>query len=196
MYKHPPYVLYADPGKPWNFSVADASLMARLGFNVVRLGRHLERVGARDGPGQRPRHLRPRARRRIRTSSTRPCSTATSTGCGRPWTCSGRFHIYTILDMHQDVYNQMFDGEGAPNWAVCTNGVPNVDRPGRWSLEYGTAAAGIAFTHFWRNNVRGDLQGEYDRVWGDLARAFRGQPVGPRLRPLQRALLHVAGPLR
>ena len=88
----------------------------------------------------------------------------------------GRFHIYTILDMHQDVYNEMFDGEGAPNWAVCTNGVPSVDPPGRWSLEYGTKAAGIAFRHFWGNDVRGDLQGEYDRVWGDVARAFRGNP--------------------
>ena len=88
----------------------------------------------------------------------------------------GRFHIYTILDMHQDVYNEMFDGEGAPNWAVCTDGVPNVDPPGRWSLEYGTAAAGNAFRHFWTNDVVGDLQGEYDRVWGAVARALPGQP--------------------
>ena len=88
----------------------------------------------------------------------------------------GRFHIYTILDMHQDVYNQMFDGEGAPSWAVCTNGVPERGPAGRWSLEYATKAAGIAFNHFWANDVRGDLQGEYDRVWGDVARAFRGNP--------------------
>ena len=71
--------------------------------------------------------------------------------------------------MHQDVYNEMFEGEGAPSWAVCTNGVPSVDPPGRWSLEYGTKAAGIAFSHFWRNNVRGDLQGQYDEVWADVA---------------------------
>ena len=38
VYKYPPYELYPDPGRPWNFSAADASLMARLGFNVVRLG--------------------------------------------------------------------------------------------------------------------------------------------------------------
>jgi endoglycosylceramidase len=86
----------------------------------------------------------------------------------------GRFHIYTILDMHQDVYSKMFEGEGAPNWAVCTNGVPSSDLPGRWSLAYGTRAAGIAFSHFWHNNVRGDLQGQYDKVWADVARAFAG----------------------
>ena len=173
VYKHPPYELYADPGKPWNFSVADASLMARLGFNVVRLGvtwSGLEPGTAKANdpaicdpgrpadPHQFNRAVFDRYVNRVRETVA----------------LLGRFHIYTILDMHQDVYNQMFDGEGAPDWAVCTNGLPNVDRPGRWSLEYGTAAAGAAFTHFWRNNVRGDLQGEYDRVWGDLAHAFRG----------------------
>ena len=30
----------------------------------------------------------------------------------RPSTCSGGIHIYTLLDMHQDVYNEIFDGEG------------------------------------------------------------------------------------
>ena len=173
VYKHPPYELYADPGKPWNFSVADASLMARLGFNVVRLGvtwSGLEPGTAKANdpaicdpgrpadPHQFNQAVFDRYVNRVRETVA----------------LLGRFHIYTILDMHQDVYNQMFDGEGAPDWAVCTNGLPNVDRPGRWSLEYGTAAAGAAFTHFWRNNVRGDLQGEYDRVWGDLAHAFRG----------------------
>ena len=57
---------------------------------------------------------------------------------------------------------------------MCTDGVPSVDPPGRWSLEYATKAAGIAFHHFWDNNVRGDLQGQYDQVWGDVARAFSG----------------------
>jgi endoglycosylceramidase len=76
--------------------------------------------------------------------------------------------------MHQDVYNQTFDGEGSPTWAVCTDGVQSDDPPGRWSLEYGTAAAGIAFSHFWRNDVKGDLQGQFDRLWGDVAHAFRG----------------------
>ena len=38
VYKYAPYELYPDKGKPWNLSVADASLMARMGFNVVRLG--------------------------------------------------------------------------------------------------------------------------------------------------------------
>ena len=41
---------------------------------------------------------------------------------------------------------------------------------------YSTDATKIAFSHFWDNNVRGDLQGQYDQVWGDVAHAFRGNP--------------------
>ncbi len=88
----------------------------------------------------------------------------------------GRFHIFTILDMHQDVYSAKFEGEGAPSWAVCTNGVASADPRGRWSRAYSTDATKIAFSHFWDNNVRGDLQGQYDQVWGDVAHAFRGNP--------------------
>ena len=173
VYKYAPYELYPDPNKPWNFSAADASLMARLGFNVVRLGMTwggLEpgTASANDpaicgaGAPADPHQLDRAVLDRYVANLTRTVDLL------------GRFHIYTILDMHQDVYNQIFEGEGAPDWAVCTNGVQSTDPPGRWSLEYGTRAAGIAFSHFWHNNVRGDLQGQYDQVWGDVAHAFRG----------------------
>ena len=173
VYKFAPYELYPDPGRPWNFSTPDASLMARLGFNVVRLGMTwsgLEpgRAPANDpaicdrgkpgNPGQFSQSVLKRYIAHLQTTVN----------------LLARFHIYTILDMHQDVYNEMFEGEGEPNWAVCTDGVPSVDPPGRWSLAYATSAADIAFSHFWRNNVRGDLQGQYDRVWGDVA-----QPSAP-----------------
>ena len=149
--------------------------MARLGFNVVRLGmtwRGLEPgtahaddpaicgPGAPGNPHQFDQAVFTRYVDRLKATVA----------------LLGRFHIYTILDMHQDVYNEQFDGEGAPDWAVCTDGAPDVDPPGRWSRNYATAAAGNAFDHFWRNDVRGDLQGEYDRVWGLVATAFRSNP--------------------
>ena len=149
--------------------------MSRLGFNVVRLGMTWSGLepgtapandpticdrGAPVNPDQFNQAVFNRYVSRLRATVD----------------LLGRFHIYTILDMHQDVYNEQFEGEGAPSWAVCTNGVASVDPPGRWSLGYSTRAAGIAFGHFWRNNVRGDLQGQYDLVWSDVARAFRGNP--------------------
>ena len=173
VYKRAPYELYADPGKPWNFSAADASLMARLGFNVVRLGMTwsgLEpgKAKANDpaicDPGKptNPHQLNVAVLDRYLARLKQTVDLL------------GRYHIFTILDMHQDVYNQAFDGEGAPAWAVCTNRVPSTDPPGRWSREYSTSAAQIAYGHFWNNDVRGNLQGQYDRVWGYVAQAFRG----------------------
>jgi endoglycosylceramidase len=175
VYKHPPYEVYPDPGKPWNFGVRDASLMARLGFDVVRLGmtwkglepgtapandRAICTPGAPKNPHQYNQGVLDRYLGRLK----------------RTVDVLARFHIFTILDMHQDVYNELFDGEGAPNWAVCTDGLPNVDPPGRWSKSYGTAAAGAAFDHFWDNNVVGDLQGQFDLVWGKVARYFAHDP--------------------
>ncbi|HTU37628.1 MAG TPA: cellulase family glycosylhydrolase [Acidimicrobiales bacterium] len=175
VYKYPPYVLFADRGKPWNFSTADASLMARLGFNVVRLGMTWKGLEPGTAPANDPAicaHGAPANPNQFnRAVFDRYIARLTKTV-----DLLGRFHIYTILDMHQDVYNEMFEGEGEPNWAVCTNHVPNVDPPGRWSLEYSTQAAGVAFSHFWRNNVKGDLQGEYDRIWGLVAKSFRANP--------------------
>ena len=172
VYKYAPYELYPDPKKPWNFSAADASLMARLGFNVVRLGMTWSGLE----PGTAPANDPAICKRGAPTNPDQFNQVVFDRYVARltkTVDLLGRFHIYTVLDMHQDVYNQLFDGEGAPKWAVCTNGVPSTDPPGRWSLEYGTKAAGIAFSHFWHNNVQGDLQGQYDQVWGDVAKAFK-----------------------
>lgn len=192
VYKHPPYEVYPDPGKPWNFDAADASLMARLGFNVVRLGMTWAGLepgtasandpsicahGAPSDPHQFDQAVLDRYLTRLQKTVD----------------LLGRYHIYTLLDMHQDVYNQMFEGEGAPNWAVCTDRIPSVDPPGRWSLEYATTAAGIAFHHFWTNDVVGDLQGQYDLIWGDVARFFRNNPwvlgYDPFNEPFSRSLV-------
>jgi endoglycosylceramidase len=173
VYKYAPYELYPDPNKPWNFSTADASLMARLGFNVVRLGMTWRGLEPGTAPANDPAICKP-GRPSNPDQFSRAVLNRYLARLTKTVDLLGRFHIYTILDMHQDVYNQIFEGEGAPDWAVCTNGVQSIDPPGRWSLEYGTKAAGIAFSHFWHNNVRGDLQGQYDRVWGDVARAFEG----------------------
>jgi endoglycosylceramidase len=175
VYKLPPYELYPAPGKPWNFTAADASLMARLGFNIVRLGMTWKGLEPGTAPANDPA---------ICTSGTphdpgqfnQAVLDSYLNKLSKTVDLLGRFHIYTLLDMHQDVYNEMFDGEGAPNWAVCTDGVRNTDPPGRWSRNYGTTAAEVAYRHFWTNDVVGNLQGEYDRVWAAVASYFRTNP--------------------
>jgi endoglycosylceramidase len=175
VYKFPPYEVYPAPGKSWNFGPHDASLMARLGFNVVRLGMTWSGLE----PGTAPPNDPAICHRGTPASSgqyDQSVLNAYLSRLARTVDLLGRYHIYVILDMHQDVYNQLFDGEGAPRWAVCTNGLPRVDPPGRWSLEYATAAAGMAYHNFWSNDVVGNLQGDYDRVWGAVARYFRSNP--------------------
>ena len=116
--------------------------------------------------------------------------------CARTVDLLARFHIYTILDMHQDCTARCSRARARLNWAVCTNGVPASIRPaaGRWHRD---PAAGIAFSHFWKNNVVGDLQGQYDQVWGEVARAFRDDPwvlgFDPFNEPFSTSLVHFRG---
>ena len=93
-------------------------------------GDDLERPRAGDGPGQRPGHLRtwpPDGPPPVQPGHPRPLRAST---CDQDREPAGALPHPVILDMHQDVYNQMFDGEGAPSWAVCTNGVQSVDTAG------------------------------------------------------------------
>jgi endoglycosylceramidase len=175
VYKHAPFELYDAPGKPWNFSAADAARIASLGFDVVRLGivwAGLEpgTAEANDpaicakGKATNPDQFNAAVARRYLARVKETVDLL------------GRYHIYTLLDMHQDLYSQVLGGEGAPAWAVCTDGIAVDHPPGRWSNAYGTRAVQTAFEHFWNNDVAGNLQGEYDRVWSIVATYFAHDP--------------------
>ncbi len=175
VYKHPPYALSVAPGKAWNFSDKDATRIASLGFNIVRLGI----IWA----GIEPGNLGP--------NNPAICTPGTPSDPNQ-WNQStadaylakvkqtvdllAKHHVYTLLDMHEDVYSSVFGGEGAPPWAVCTGDEPITRPPGRWSNVYGTPALNTAVGHFWTNDVVGDLQGEYDRSWAAVAQVFKDDP--------------------
>jgi len=196
VYKYAPYELYPAPGKPWNFDAADASLMARLGFNVVRLGMTWKGLEPGTAPANDPAICR-RGTPHDPGQFSQAILDAYLVNLTKTVDLLGRYHIYTLLDMHQDVYNEIFDGEGAPDWAVCTNAIPEAEAPGRWSNNYATRAAGAAYRNFWKNDVVGDLQGEYDRVWVAVANYFRTNPwvVGydPFNEPFSTALIRGGG---
>ncbi|MGH9045454.1 MAG: cellulase family glycosylhydrolase [Acidimicrobiales bacterium] len=175
VYKYPPFEVYPDPHRPWNFSAHDASLMARLGFNVVRLGITWSGLEPGNAPSNDP-DICTKGPPGDPGQFDLPVLDRYLAHVRQTVDLLGRYHIYSLIDMHQDVYSAMFGGEGAPSWAVCTGGLPNIKPPGRWSLEYGTRAAGRAFHNLWTNDVEGDLQGELDRVWGYVASYFRSNP--------------------
>ena len=175
VYKRAPYVLYNDPGQPNDFTSADASQMASLGFNVVRLGILWEGLEPGTDPADDPAVCTP-GKPGDPGQLDMQVLMSYLAKVKQPVDLLGSYHIYTLLDMHQDLYSSVFGGEGAPPWAVCTDGLPTAMRPGRWSHTYASPALDAAFEHFWNNDVIGDLQGEYDRTWGIVASFFRNDP--------------------
>jgi endoglycosylceramidase len=192
VYKRAPYELYSAPGQPFDFSAADASRIASLGFDVVRLGIVWEGLepgsgGANDAaictpgtPGD-PTEFNAAA---LDAYLERVKSTVD---------LLGSYGIYTLLDMHQDLYSSAFGGEGAPTWAVCSDGLSTAQLPGRWSHTYASPGLDAAFGHFWTNDVAGNLQGSYDQVWGAVASYFSNDPwiVGydPMNEPFSRSVM-------
>ncbi len=175
VYKHAPYIAYPDPGEPWNFSSADAAKMQRLGFNVVRLGIEWQALEPGSGGPNQPQVCTPGAPGNAHEWNKAVAESYLNHVAATVKLLS-RYGIYTLLDMHQDVYNQNFRGEGAPDWAVCTDDVPIVPRGGRWSNNYSNPTLQTAVAHFWANDVVGNLQGNFDLVWKTVAQRFENDP--------------------
>ena len=175
VYKRAPYELYPDSGTAWNFTDQDAKRMASLGFNVVRLGIIWEGLEpgtlgpdnpaiCAAGPPHDPHQF------------NAAIAHAYLAEVSKTVAILAKYHIYTLLDMHEDVYSSEFGGEGAPPWAVCTDQYPIGTLPGRWSNTYNDKGLITAVKHFWTNDVVGDLQGEYLRVWKTVASYFSSDP--------------------
>jgi endoglycosylceramidase len=175
VYKRPPFALYADPGKPWDFTPADAARIAALGFNVVRLGIIWQGIEPGTLGPDDPRVCTPGAPHDPMQWDPATAQAYLDRVAGTVETLA-RAHVYTLLDMHEDVFSSAFGGEGAPLWAVCTDGLRIGELPGRWSNTYADPALGVAVRHFWANDVTGDLEGEYLRAWQAVAERFRANP--------------------
>ncbi len=189
----PAFVLSPTAGDPGRrFTAADAASLAQLGFSVVRLG--IVWQGLEPGPpGAGPNEARYCAPHRAGTRFT-------SLGRADPYSASvvqaylartdtivnmlQAAGLRVIIDMHQDAYGSAFsdhrgilpwNGEGAPPWATCTDGHAFLGRS-YWGQAYGAVAVEAAIRHFWHNDVRGDLQGQFARVWQAVATHYRDNP--------------------
>jgi endoglycosylceramidase len=145
VYKRPPYY----PGAA-GFSSDDAAFLARNGLGVVRVGVIWKAVEPR--PGVYDDGYLSHIAATVRTLA--------------------RHGIYSLLDFHQDLYNELFQGEGAPDWAVNDDGLPALPRfgfPDNYEL---MPALQVAFDNFW-SNVDG-LENHYAAAWAHVASYFRG----------------------
>ncbi|HUO39623.1 MAG TPA: cellulase family glycosylhydrolase [Mycobacterium sp.] len=151
VYKVAPYEPSAS-----GFNADDAAFLAANGFNVVRLG--VIWAAVEPEPGVIDTAYLDSIQQTVQTLSD--------------------YGIYTIIDMHQDLYSSTLGGEGAPAWAVQTGGAPNVNEgfPGSY---YSNPAEKQAWDAFWGNaeapNGLG-LEDNYAQTWEAVASAFNGNP--------------------
>jgi endoglycosylceramidase len=86
-----------------------------------------------------------------------------------------RHGITTLLDFHQDLLSERFQGEGFPDWAVQDDGLPAEPKAGFPGNYVGMPALEAAFDHLWRNDDQ--LADRYAAAWAHVARRFRDTPA-------------------
>ena len=142
------------------FGADDARFLAQNGFNVVRLG--IIWKGLEPHPGVYDDAYLSRIMRTYKLLRKRG--------------------IAVLLDFHQDMYNERFQGEGAPDWAVVGQAVsePAVPPAGFPANYVAQNALNHAYDAFWANTQvpgtgRG-VQDLYAAAWAHVAMRFRGKP--------------------
>lgn len=137
------------------FNDADAAFLARIGFNAVRVGviwKALEPT-----PGVYSDAYLSHIASTVRTLA--------------------RHGIVSLLDFHQDQYNELFQGEGFPDWSVEDDGLPPYPQFG-FSEDYlFMPALQRAFDNFWANSPGPGgvgLEDRYAAAWRHVAQRFRG----------------------
>jgi endoglycosylceramidase len=82
--------------------------------------------------------------------------------------------IYAVVDFHQDVYSEVYCGDGFPGWTVSDPPAPHHDCPG-WQLEYlEDTDVENAFDAFWGNTT--GVQTKYLAAWDTMIHRFADTP--------------------
>ncbi len=150
--KVPPY----EPSQD-GFGDDDAAFLAANGFNAVRLG--VIWAGVEPQPGVYDDGYLASLRHTVDDLA--------------------RHGILSLLDFHQDLYSAVFQGEGAPAWAVQTGGLPNPQYgfPGNYFFN---PALDHAFDALYANAPGPGGVGLQDRLaaaWAHVAAYFRNDPA-------------------
>jgi endoglycosylceramidase len=149
VYKLPPYYPSAT-----GFGGDDAAFLRRIGFNAVRVGVIWKAVEPQ--PGVFDDGYLAHIAATVKTLASHG--------------------ILSLLDFHQDMYNERFQGEGAPDWAVQDGGLPNpkLGFPGNYTAN---PALEHALDQFFTNAAGPSgrrLQAWFATAWAHVASRFRG----------------------
>lgn len=144
------------------FGADDSRFLRRHGFNTIRLGLIYKGLEpAAPGVDGKPVYRKGYLRSIARTERT-----------------LSRHRIFTLLDFHQDLYNERFQGEGWPDWQTIDDEVPSQPQQGFPANYLVNAGLQRAFDNFWANTeVAGlGLQDAYAAAWRRVAVKFRSKP--------------------
>ena len=150
VYKRPPY----HPGAA-GFGADDADFLRRYGFNTVRLGLIYTAVEPQPGKVDHDYIRRVRALERV----------------------LAKRGIASLIDFHQDLYNEKFTGEGWPDWAVLDDGLPAEPLAGFPGTYITSPGMNRAFDNFYANAAGPGgvgLQQRFARAWARVATSFSG----------------------
>ena len=153
VYKRAPYAPDAV-----GFGDDDAAFLQQEGFNTVRLGVIYKAVEPQPGV----------------------YDDAYLTRIEKTVDALGKHGIAVLLDFHQDLYNERFQGEGWPDWAVQDDGLPAQPQAGFPANYLVMPALQHAFDHFWQNDPGPGgpgLQDRYAAAWRHVAERFKDNPA-------------------
>ena len=135
------------------FGEDDAAFLEREGFNSVRLGVIYKAVEPQPGV----------------------YDDAYIDKIAQTATLLEQHGIAPLVDFHQDMYNEKYQGEGWPDWAVFDDGAPNAPLAGFPNNYLVNPALNRAFDNFWANiSGPGDvgIGDRYAQAWKHVAERF------------------------
>jgi endoglycosylceramidase len=151
VYKVAPY----EPSGP-GFGEDDAAFLAAEGFNSVRLGVIYRAVEPQPGV----------------------YDDAYLDKIAQTAALLSKHHVAPLVDFHQDMYNEKYQGEGWPDWAVIDDSAPNQPLTGFPNNYLVNPALNRAFDNFWANTPGPGgvgLGDRYAQAWKHVAARFAGE---------------------
>jgi endoglycosylceramidase len=143
---------YYPPATAAGFTAADADFLAANGFNAVRLGVLL--AGVMPSQGVIDQNYLAQIDNIVQLLAAR--------------------QIWVLLDFHQDQYNQQFQGEGFPDWAVDSGGLPDDAKYGFPLDEFVSLALNAAYDNLWSGAA--GVEPYYRQAWAAAAGHWSAQP--------------------